>query len=339
MVSSRVRQAVLAIVAFLLPAVAGAQQPPGPSPSGTSSAGSPVAPAMPPREAAQDLMAKLTPEQRGQFADMTSASVHGHHAAALAISKELLAAFPGDPVLSRIAADASLKIVTGADAAADSDANRFAIVTLKPIAERDPDDWLAAELLTRACAQAGDAACRDAGMAHMLDLHKRGVIPGNRDRYLLERLKASDKTVVIYNSLEPWSKFHVYDVADVYGADDKVVLRVTLETDDFDQPLFKQQYPDLATKGERRFSMDGYSEATADDGKRTLRHFTYGFFDGQPSYDTFRSQLVKIVTGEIRAHSSSEVPRPPATSKPATNQPAPPAQPQPAPPPPAAPQP
>ncbi len=36
----------------------------------------------------------------------------------------------------------------------------FAITILKPLTEANPDDWPAAALVTRACAESGDTKCR-----------------------------------------------------------------------------------------------------------------------------------------------------------------------------------
>lgn len=65
------------------------------------------------------------------------------------------------------------------------------------------------------------------------------------------------------------------------------------------QPIFQKEHPAEAAKGERRFSMDGYSEQQhGPNGTATQTHATYGFFDGRPTYDTFRDRALTIAQGQ-----------------------------------------
>ncbi len=70
----------------------------------------------------------------------------------------MLKDLPGDPILSKFSSEAALN--TG-------DAT-LALETIRPIAQTNPDDWQAASLLTRACAETGDKTCRDSGIATCL---------------------------------------------------------------------------------------------------------------------------------------------------------------------------
>jgi len=247
------------------------------------------------RESTQDLVARLTPQQLHEFVSAGNSFNAQQFADAFAAYKQLLSEFPSDAILSKYASEAALN-------AGDT---AFALTTLKPIAQADPDDWQAAALLTRACAESGDTACRDSGMAHMMDLYRRGLTPAGMQQYIVERVKVGENTVEIWTSIEPWGYYKIYAQGRVLNSDGKLFLHATLESNDGDQPLFAQQHPDEAAKGIREFSLDAYLETGVNsEGQRTQTHFTYAFFVGQPSYETVREDFLKIASGEAQPLSS-----------------------------------
>jgi hypothetical protein len=202
---------------------------------------------------------------------------------------------PGDAVLSKVAGEAALN--TG-------DTN-FALSALRPLVAVDANDWQAAALLTRACAESGDATCRDSGIAHLLDLHRRGITPRGLTQYILERVKAGENTLLIRTSLEPWGPYKVYNLAQVLNSEGKIFLRISLESSDADQGLFAKEHPKEASEGLRRFSLDAYLETGLNsNGQRTQTHFTYKLFDGQPAYETVREEFLKIANGKATPVSS-----------------------------------
>jgi len=271
--NSRSALTLFAVLSMISPAVALAQANPA----------SPVSP----RESVGDLVARLSPQQKQQFDGAGKAFSGRHYADAQAIYKQLLSELPGDAVLSKFASEAALN-------AGDTS---FGLSTLKPLAQADPDDWQAAALLTRACAESGDIACRDSGMAHMLDLHRRGITPPRLLQYLVERAKVGGNTLMIWMSLEPWGRLKVYAFGQVFDGEGKKISHATLASADIDQLSFAKEHPEEAAKGMRRFSMDGYSEiGLASNGQRTQTQYLIKFFDGQPSYDTVREEFVKVAS-------------------------------------------
>jgi hypothetical protein len=240
-------------------------------------------------ESAQELIARLTPDQKQQY-DQAVQNFNGqNYADALVHYKILLKQIPTDPILLKFSSEAALN--TGDTA--------YALNNLKPIAQANPDDWQAAGLLTRAYAECGDKANRDAGIAHMIELQKRGLTPPHMQQYLLEHVIVGGKTVLIFTSLEPWGHYKVYNYAQVYDEEAHLALRLTLESDDSDQPLFARQHPKEAAAGARLFSIDGYSDsAPASDGQHTETHDTYKFFTGQPTYETVRETFLSIASAK-----------------------------------------
>jgi tetratricopeptide (TPR) repeat protein len=273
------------LVSMLLPAGTPAQSSPAPA--------SPA----PTRESPQDLLAKLNPQQKQQFDQTGKLVAAKQYADALEGYQRLLGELPGDAVLSKYASEAAL----------NSGDPTFALNALKPIAQADPDDWQAAALLTRACAQSGDTSCRDSGMAHMLNLHTRGVTPLGMRQYILEQVKAGENTLLIWTSLEPWGYYKIYAMGQVINPQGKLFLRATLESNDADQALFAKEHPTEASKGLRSFSLDGYLDTgTNANGQRTQTHATYQFFVGQPSYELVRESFIKIASGKATPVSSRD---------------------------------
>lgn len=246
-------------------------------------------------ESVQDLVGHLTPEQKQRFDESMKAFNAQLYADALVAYKGLLGQLPNDSLLSKLASESALN--TGDTG--------FALSALKPLAQANPDDWQAAALLVRACAESGDVACRDAGIAHMLDLHRRGVTPPRMQQYIVEHVKVGANTLIIRTSLEPWGYYKVYDLGQVMDGDGKVFLRATVESGDGDQALFAKEHPKEAAAGQRSFSLDAYRETGLNStGQRTQTHFTYKFFVGQPTYEVVRQEFVNIVNGKSSPISS-----------------------------------
>ncbi len=255
----------------------------------TSQAQANAEPAPGQHETTQDLIAKLNPQQKQQFDDAWRAYQQHDYAGSIAMYQALLKDFPGDPILLKFESEDQLG---SGDAAS-------ALAALKPIAQADPDDWQAASLLARACAETGDKACRDAQIAHMLDLHARGITPPRFQQYAVESVKVGDKNLLIHTSLAPWGNYKIYAMAELTDSAGKLLMSITLESNDFDQPGFAKDHPDDAAKGMRRFSIDTYTETGTDSaGNRTQTQGLYKFIDGQPSYETIRGEFLKIAGGQ-----------------------------------------
>jgi tetratricopeptide (TPR) repeat protein len=250
-------------------------------------------------ESRDELLSKLNGDQRAQFDNAAKAFGEQRYGDALKGFKALLEALPDDAVLSKFAGEAAL----------DNGDNEYALKTMKPIATANPDDWQAAALLTRAYAQSGDAKGRDAGIAQMMELKQKGLIPERVRDYAVEQLKLGDRTFIIRTSVTPWGRFHVYAVGELMDASGKRIFRVALESDDIDQTMFAQKHPDEAAKGVRIFSLDGYQESAPNgQGQTTSTHSTYKFFQGQPTYAETREEFLKIVGGRTDAMSTTQAP-------------------------------
>jgi len=241
-----------------------------------------------PVESTQDLITKLNPQQRQKFDDAQQAFKERRYDDALAGFRTLLAELPGDTLLSKFACESALNLGD----------RGFAVTVVRPIAHADPSDWQAAALLTRACAESGDAPCRDRGMARMMDLHRQGVTPQGMRDYTVEHITVGENTLEIRASLEPWGPYKVYCLGRVSDQQGNIFLRITLESGDADRGLFAKQHPKEAAEGLRGFSLDAYRETGLNgNGQRTQTHYTYKFFVGEPPYETVREEFIKVANG------------------------------------------
>lgn len=243
---------------------------------------------------AQTAPTGLNPEQKLQFDEATQAFSAERYADALIIFKRLLSESPENALVSKYASEAALNTSDTA----------FALSTLKPIAEANPNDWQAAVLLVRACAESSQTSCRDSEMARLADLQRQGVTPQRLQQYLVERVKVGEKILEISISLVPWGQYKIWAIGRLKDAEGKISFRATLESADFDQVAFAKTNPVEAAKGIRQFSLDGYQETGVNsNGQRTQTHYTYKFLVGKPSYDTIREEFIKIATGKTAAMS------------------------------------
>jgi hypothetical protein len=247
------------------------------------------------RQQAEGPLARLTLQQKQQFDEASKAFGAQRYADALAIFKRLLTELPGNALLSKFACEAAL----------NTDETGFALDTVRPVAQANPDDWQAAALLARACAEADDKPCRTSQMAHIADLQSRGLTPPGMQAYLVERVKVGENILLIRMSLVPWGIYKVWALGQLMNAEGKIFFRATVESSDADQVFFAKTNPEDAAKGIRQFSLDGYLETgTNSNGQRTQTHYTYKFFVGQPSYDTVREEFVNIAAGKTKPRSA-----------------------------------
>jgi hypothetical protein len=252
-------------------------------------------PASPAMETAAQLRDRIPPAQKQQLDDAMKAFSAGQYAGAITTLNLLREKHPRDPVLAKFFAEASID--TGDDASA--------MTALKPIVQADTTDWQAASLLARACAEAGDATCRDAQMAQIAALHTQGITPPNFREYTVEHVKTGANTVTIFASVEPYSLYKIYNKAKVTNADGKLFLTITLESADIDQASFARSHPKEAAAGMRTFTLDAYAETGQNAaGQRTQTHYTFAFLNGQPTYTDLREQFLKIAGGKGSALSS-----------------------------------
>jgi hypothetical protein len=183
-----------------------------------------------------------------------------------------------------------------AEAALEAGERAYAISLLKRIEERDGSDCTARTLLARAYAENGQSAERDAELTALAALHKQAPKSptGKLDVFLLEQHSLQGGGIArIWYLLRPWGPHNTHLYSEILDASGGMILSIELDSDDGDQVDFRQIHPDLAAKGDRRFSLDAFEpDRTLPDRKIHLP--VIQFFDGRPTYDAVRERILSI---------------------------------------------
>lgn len=231
----------------------------------------------------------LTAEQQQLFATAKQDFGQQHFTDALTKMRALHEQVPSNTTISEATAETAL---TAGDP-------QYALSILKPF--EGSGDGYALTFLARAYAETHQNDLRDAEIKTLLALHQTSTDARFKQlqQFLLEQVFTPPGYVDIYYSLTPWSRYNIYAMARVFNAAGKQQFRITLESSDMDQAPWARQHPDLAAKGMRVFSLDGYSEPQpGPNGTSTQTHATYGFLDGQPSYEDLRKRMLTIAAGK-----------------------------------------
>jgi hypothetical protein len=236
-------------------------------------------------------LSSLTRAQKKAFMESQDAFVANRYADALGELRTLLSQLPPNtPALSATAERTAEAAIYAGD-------QTYAISLLKPIEARDGSDCPARTLLARAYAEQGKSAERDAEIAALNELHKQAPESpiGKLDAFLLEQhsLKGGGAVTIAY-FLRPAAPHNTHILAQIFSASGNLMLHIELDSDDPDQVYFKEIHPDLAAKGDRRYSLDAFLDKALPDNTSEDRHALIQFFDGAPSYDTVRERIMTI---------------------------------------------
>ncbi|MDR3771705.1 MAG: hypothetical protein P4L26_00060 [Terracidiphilus sp.] len=234
-------------------------------------------------------LSSLTRAQKKAFTESQNTFIANRYADALGELRNLLAQLPPNTPAQSAMAERT------AEAALYAGERTYAISLLKPIEERDASDCPARTLLARAYAEEGQSAERDAETSALTVLHKQAPEStiGKLDAFLLEQhgLKGGGAVTIAY-VLRPWGPHNTHLFSEIYNASGKMIFHIELDSDDSDQVYFREIHPDLAAKGDRRFSLDAVRPDPLPDG--TVDHALIQFYDGAPSYDTVRERILAI---------------------------------------------
>ncbi|HET9280527.1 MAG TPA: tetratricopeptide repeat protein [Candidatus Angelobacter sp.] len=246
-------------------------------------------------------LGRLTQTQKKAFMESQDMFIAGRYADALAQLRGLLAQLPLNTPAQIAIAERT------AEAAIEAREWAYAISLLRPIEEHDDRDCPARTLLARAYAENGQPAERDAEISALNALHKQTPKSpiGNLDMFLLERHSPKNGgSVAIGYVLRPFGPHNTHLSAEISDASGGTILHIELDSDDGDQVYFREIHPDLAAKGDRRFSLDLFGpDRTLPNGRIDHLHALIQFFDGRPTYDTVRERIFAIAEHSDEAQS------------------------------------
>jgi hypothetical protein len=190
--------------------------------------------------------------------------------------------------------------VKTAEAALEAGERSYAIELLKPLQTSSGFDCPALSILARAYNELHRDKERDAAIAALFALHTQDYVTtaGKLDGFLIEQqpLKGGGKLLIWYD-LKPLGPHNTQIFAQVHDTKGVNLLTIEIDSDDVDQIDFRQTHPDLAAKGQRRYSLETYMQDPAQPGEqvRTTRSHIQ-FFDGFPPYNYIRDRILAIAT-------------------------------------------
>ncbi|WP_083682034.1 tetratricopeptide repeat protein [Archangium sp. Cb G35] len=168
-----------------------------------------------------------------------------------------------------------------------------ALERFQKAAELEPGDWRTRTKLVQLHQALGNKEKRDAEREEVLLLRQAGKV--DKDYFVREQFQEAGRTVMAVENFElegDWAKRYEFQV---FTPDqERPALVISLGSYSYANVFAREKDPE----GPRLFHLDGYHP----DGG----HDTYGFFNGEPSYDETREMVVSILKGELKPMSTTK---------------------------------
>ena len=180
-------------------------------------------------------------------------------------------------------------------AATEAHENRIALNAWLRFREVSPGDWRGRAKLVQAYQATNNITARDAERAELLRLWTEGKDPelSKQKLFCREQIIEEKRRVFVFEYFHPTGErmvFYSFHVQTPGAEEYKISLgsyegtnQVAWETG-------------TLARDKRVFHLDMYAPDL---------HKTYGFYDGQPSYETVRAAVIAILSGEAKAVSST----------------------------------
>jgi tetratricopeptide (TPR) repeat protein len=217
---------------------------------------------------------------------------HGDYGAAMAFFSEYLSSSPNDLEARLDLGSAELGLKEFAAAVKEF----HAVIAV------EPDLWPAHLNLVLAYAELQDWSDFDQERALIKAARDKGA-PGLDEQKgdLIDVLHVGPKTYSVRAFYELYGRYHTRYVFLHFAEDGKLTDYVQCESDDADQGFFKQAHPKEAAVGARSFSLDTY---TIDD-KGMSQGLIKFYSDGEPTYETVRADVLKVLTSKEKPAASA----------------------------------
>lgn len=152
----------------------------------------------------------------------------------------------------------------------------------------DPNAWQVHLTLLVADAGANRIKERDEERQLVRQFHSDGKHPDatQANGFMVDYFPLKSYRVRAVEYFSPIGKQHFAYRFLVYDQQRTLLWTVTLESDDLDQTSWATAHAELAKRGEREYSLEGYGVET---------HTTYRNYSGKPSYDDTKADVVKIL--------------------------------------------
>ncbi len=168
-----------------------------------------------------------------------------------------------------------------------------ALECFQKAAELEPGDWRTRAKLVQLHQALGNKEKRETEREELLLLRQAGKV--DKEYYVREQFQEAGRTVMAVENFElegDWAKRYEFQV---FAPDqERPTLVISLGSYSYTNVFAREKDP----TGPRLFHLDGYTPDGA--------HDTYGFFNGEPSYDDTRKMVVSILQGELKPMSSTK---------------------------------
>jgi tetratricopeptide (TPR) repeat protein len=128
-----------------------------------------------------------------------------------------------------------------------------------------------------------------------------------KDGDVIDVLHVGDKTYTVRAFYMLYGHYNTRYVFLHFGKDGKLSDYVQCESDDVDQVSFKEAHPKEAAAGKRSFSLDTYSIGEKGSSQSLIKFYS----DGEPTYETARSDALKALGGQAASAATMTVPKQP----------------------------
>ncbi|QRK10367.1 tetratricopeptide repeat protein [Archangium violaceum] len=172
-----------------------------------------------------------------------------------------------------------------------------ALERFQKAAELEPQDWRTRAKLVQLHQALGHKEQRDAEREALLLLRQAGKV--DKEYFIREQFSEAGRNVMVVENFElegDWARRYEFQV---YTPDqERPSLVISLGSYSFANTFAREKDPN----GPRLFHLDGYHPDNA--------HDTYGFFQGEPSYDETREMVLSVLRGELKPMSSTKPGKP-----------------------------
>lgn len=181
-----------------------------------------------------------------------------------------------------------------------------AIDILNALLKEEPKDWYAHSFLVRAYAEKGDWPNFDKEQK-LIKAARDANAPGidyGEDGDIIDVLTVGGQQYLIKSYYKPVGPHHTHYAFLHLSADGNVTDLLTCDSDDGDQIAFKEDHPEEASAGARRFSLDPWTVV-----KGNLVHgHILRFYDGEPTYEALRADVIKVLEFTAQQKHESSTP-------------------------------
>ena len=164
-----------------------------------------------------------------------------------------------------------------------------------------PDDWIVKAKLIQTYQAENNMSARDRERAALLEMRKkaRNLELNKTETFCREQSTINGKRVMVLEHFEMKGDRAVRYAFVVLNGEGKEDYHLSLGSYDLTNAIWAEKNKARSKAGIRLYHLDGYY---------SWGHATYGFFEGEPSYDDIRKSVVGILGEKLKPVSTTTFP-------------------------------